>query len=221
MNALIGHTGVIGQSLKDVMQFDLLFNSTNIDQLCDHRIDVAVVAAPTGNRRAINQGLIDDNDAVDQILNQIIKARPKLTVLIGSVDAVLDPSSKYGAGRLRLEQQLINRVPCGIVRLPTLCGQRIVKNILYDIKHRQYLDQVDAGAWLQWCVLSDLARHVDRCDQSQVINLVSEPIQNKDILTRFAPDVEHKFLPVSAYYNQRPWVYTQDEIFSAMEQYLS
>lgn len=221
MNALIGHTGVIGQSLLDAMHFDLVFNSSNIDQLCEHSIDMLVVAAPTGNRRAVNLGLINDTDAIDCIVNNVIRAQPRLTVVIGSVDAVLAPNSKYGASRLRLEQQLSNRVPCGIIRLPTLCGQQIVKNILYDIKHRQFLDQVDAGAWLQWCVLSDLAQHVDRCDQHQVINLVSEPIQNKDILTRFAPDVVQRFLPVSAYYNQRPWVYSQDEIFAAMELYLS
>lgn len=219
--ALIGSHGVIGQSLLDHMQFDLVFNRNNIETLPDRNIDLLVIAAPSGARLSINtnNGPQDLKD-VQQIVDLVAKSNIQHTVLFGSVDSVTAPHTPYGQNRQQLETGLAQHNNLTVYRLPTLIGPRIKKNMLFDLKHNQFLDQIDAGAWLQWCCLSDLADLVKQASPGQIQNIVSEPIQNKEILMRFRPEIALTYKPVSVCYNQQPWRYDRETIFQAMEAYL-
>jgi hypothetical protein len=219
-SALIGSHGVIGQSLLDHMKFDLLFNRDNVETLLDYKIDQLVIAAPSGARLAINKNGTQDHTDVQQIVFTISQCNIEQIVLFGSVDSVTAPDTPYGNNRQQLESGLTQHGNVTVYRLPTLIGPRIKKNMLFDLKHNQFLDQIDAGARLQWCILSDLAQLVQQARPGQIQNIVSEPIQNKEILQRFRPDVAVHSRPVSLSYNQQPWTYDRETIFQAMEDYL-
>lgn len=219
MNALIGSHGVIGQSLQDHMRFDMVFNSNNINQL-PSQLDTVIVAAPSGNRLAVNRGTVNDKQACNSIITAVQQAQPNHVILLGSVDSVTAPNTEYGANRQYLEHALTNTVPTTVIRLCTLIGTRIKKNMLYDIKHNQFLDEIDSGAWLQWCLLDDLPMLITQAVPGTVFDLVSEPIQNLDVMQRYSPGVPLISKSVSLYYNQRPYVYTQDQIFAAMDRYM-
>jgi len=220
MRALIGSHGTIGQSILDHMSVDCVFNSDNIDSLPDHDIDQLIVAAPSGNRLYVNQNQQQDLASIHSIVTAIARAQPKHIVLVGSLDAVVMPHTVYGHNRLMLEQQLSTIAATTVLRMSTLIGSRIKKNMLYDIKHRKFIDHIDPDAVLQWCLLDDLPNLINTAIPGTTVNIVSEPIRNKDIVDRFCPDLEISKKHNSAFYNQGPYVYTCDQIFEAISKYL-
>lgn len=220
MNALIG-SGIVGQSLASSMHFDHIFNRNNIADLVKFQFDHLVIAAPSGNRLRINNGDSTDTKDVDTILSTVKLAQPNRVTLISSVDAITAPNSVYGKNRLWLENNLQATLPTGVLRLSTLIGKHIQKNVLYDIKHSQYLKEIDAAAWLQWCLLDDLQILVNDTKPGASIDVVSEPIQTQEILTRFVPELQFNSRKTSLWYNQQPYLYNKQQIFSAMDQYMS
>lgn len=214
--SLIG-TGTIGQSLQQHMQFDAVYNSHNLNLSAN--IDLLVVAAPSGNRLAVNRGELPDRDNIQQLTRAIQQAQPAHTVLISTVDAVVAPDSEYGRNRAWMEQQLQQSNTVSVLRLSTLIGATIKKNMLYDLKHGVFLQHIDPGAVLQWCLLADLPRLILAARPGTTQNIVSEPIANWEILQRFFPELaQQKYSAVC--YDQRPYTYTRQRIFQAMEQYL-
>jgi hypothetical protein len=133
---------------------------------------------------------------------------------------VVAPHTAYGRNRKFLEQRLADLTELTVFRLSTLVGDTIKKNILYDIKHQQYINEIDAEAVLQWCLLEDLSRLIDWAQPAQVADIVSEPIRNSELINRFNLVLVHQPRASSVAYNQQPWCYTKQQIFEAMERYL-
>lgn len=222
MQALIGSNGTIGQSLLDNMQFDAVFNSDNLEKITEHEWDLVVCAAPSGNRLAINRGQILDFQDCVLLARTLGRCTIKKLVLIGSVDAETAPDSIYGRNRAWLEQELANSHETYTLRLSTLIGSRIKKNVLFDLKHGLFLESLDRDAELQWCILDDVPQQIDisLAGSPGIRSIVSEPINNTDIIDRFFSDVTSGRTSSTVRYNQQPYVYTKEHIFSAMEQYL-
>ena len=220
MRALIGSHGVVGQSILDYVSVDRSFNSNDIDSLADYTVDDLIIAAPSGNRLYVNQNQEKDVANVHKIVNAVAKARPKHVILIGSIDAAARPDTVYGHNRLTLEQQLGEITTTTVLRLSTLIGTRINKNVLYDIKHNQYIDHIDPDAVLQWCLLDDLPNIIYSTLPGTVLNMVSVPIRNQDIIARFRPELSLSKKFNSVHYDQKPYHYSQEQIFAAIERYL-
>jgi hypothetical protein len=223
IRALIGHSGVVGRSLLAQQSFDLLFDSKNIHTLPEHKIDQLVVAAPSGNRLAINRDAEthrQDQANIQQIITQVYHAHPAHVVLFSTVDAVTAPNSNYGQNRGWLEQGMQRYHATTVYRLCTLVGSQIKKNILYDIKHGQFLDQINSDSEFQWCLLDDLGQLVSTARPGTVKDIVSEPIANRDILQMFCPSQLLHTGPMAVKYCQQPYYYSRQQIFQAMEAYL-
>jgi hypothetical protein len=222
MQALIGSNGTIGQSLLDNMHFDAVFNSDNLSQIAGQEFDLVVCAAPSGNRLAINRAQTQDFQDCVVIARALAQCSIKQLVLISSVDAETAPGSLYGRNRAWLENELSKAHPTHVLRLSTLVGTRIKKNVLFDLKHGLFLDSIDRSAELQWCILNDLPHQIDISLASAPgsRNIVSEPIKNVDIINCFFAHITTGKDSGAVRYNQQPYVYTQAQIFSAMEQYL-
>lgn len=222
MRALIGSNGTIGQSLLDNQHFDAVYNSDNLQKIKEHTWDLIVCAAPSGNRLAINRGQTKDIEDCQQLAAVIEKCRTEKLVLISSVDAETAPDSTYGRNRAWLENELSQIHSTSILRLSTLIGTRIKKNVLFDLKHGLFLNSIDRDAELQWCVLNDLPQQIDISVNGLpgTRNIVSEPIKNSEIIDRFFPHLSAEQTHSTVRYNQRPYVYTKQDIFRAMEQYL-
>lgn len=220
LRALIGSQGTIGSTLLDHMAFDRVFNSDDIGTLENYQFDQIVVAAPSGNRLAINRGTTADSEDVWSIITAIKRSCPRHVVLISSVDAITAPKTYYGNNRARLEYYLAESAPTSILRLSTLIGTHIKKNVLHDIKHNLFLDKIDSGAQTQWCLLDDLSKLISEAQPQDVRNIVSEPIAHSEILARYRPGFQALISTDSVRYNQQPYYYTRQEIFAAMDRYM-
>jgi nucleoside-diphosphate-sugar epimerase len=223
MNVLIGSRGTVGRSILDQVDVDLVFNSDNIACLTNQLIDTVYLAAPSGNRFAINQNRGRDEDDFLQIKKSLSQCKVKQIVFISSVDAVVAPNSRYGCNRLNMESWIRdNHFNYYIIRLSTLIGQHIKKNIIFDLKNKQYIDQIDHGAKIQWCVLDTLVDQINQATQNnqREINLVSQPIANWEIVQEFFPEWYREPTESHVFYDQQPYWYTRKQIFNAIRQYL-
>lgn len=220
MQALIGSHGTVGQSILDHVSVDCSFNSDNIDTLKDYNIHTLIIAAPSGNRLYVNQNQEQDAATIDKILHAVAQTNPKHIVLIGSLDAVVRHDTPYGSNRFMFEQRLREISTTTVLRLSTLIGSRIRKNILYDIKHTQYIEHIDPESVLQWCLLDDLPNIIYNTPPGATLNVASVPIKNQDILDRFRPDLKLSKKCNSAHYDQKPYCYSREQIFAAIDQYL-
>jgi len=202
MNALIGHTGLIGTVLAAGVNADLTYNSSNIEQINCSEFDTVYCAAPSGNRLLANQQPDWDSKNVQRLINSLRTITAKRFVLIGSVDAVYDPKSVYGSNRLALEHFAQTQFEhYHVIRLCTLIHPNISKNLLFDIKHRQYLDRVNGAVVRQYYPLSRLCADVGTviANDIKAINLVSEPVADREIIQQFCPDIAITNTPVKPY----------------------
>lgn len=221
IQALVGSRGVIGQIIVNCMPVNYNFNSDNIDTMGQYDIGTLIVAAPSGNRLSINQDCAQDTVNIRQIIDAVNVARPEHIILISSIDSVVQRQTPYGQNRYILEQSLSEITATTILRLSTLIGSTIQKNILYDIKHKQFLECINPNAYLQWCLLDDLPRLISSTPQGQTLDVVSEPIKNQDIIDQFCPGVRSSKQNIDMFYNQQPYIYSRAQIFSAMSTYLN
>lgn len=221
--ALIGSQGTVGHSLLDQIKFDAVFNSDNIQDLKNQQFDVVYIAAPSGNRLAVNRNQGHDEQDFFEIQSALQSADVCRVVLLSTVDAVVAAHSRYGRNRANMETWLKNNYSdYYIVRLSTLIGAHIKKNVLFDLKHQIYLDQIDFTATIQWCLLDTLAEQIDlaMANNQREINLVSQPIANWQLAREFFSDIPVTPGSSTVYYDQKPYYYTAKQIFSAIRQYL-
>lgn len=232
--ALVGYNGTIGSVLKDQICFNNLFNSKNIDQLSNQQYDLVYCSAPTGSRVWANNNADKDKENINSIIKQLAQSNIKKFVLISTVDTQIRSNTPYGKSRLYFEnsiKEIFNDYH--IVRLCSLIDSSIKKNLLYDIKHNQYLDKVNPLLYMQWYPMHRLSNDIQICINNQIneINLVSEPIQNKDILNRFCKHIKPSYSESVTDYDlvcnyskvfsgYKQYINSKSEIFKHMEDYL-
>ncbi len=229
MNALIGHTGLIGTVLGSSIEFDHVYNSGNIDQIKNLAFDTVYCAAPSGNRMLANLRPEWDTNSVQHLTDCLKTVAANRFVLISTVDTVHAPETVYGGNRLALECFVQTQFDCcHIVRLCTLIHPTITKNLLFDIRHRCYLDQVNGAQIRQYYSLQRLAADIDTVlkHDLRVVNLVSEPVSDQEIMSRFCPDCTVQSQPVRPYdlHSTEPfgqYVLTKHQVFNAVSEYIN
>jgi hypothetical protein len=217
MKALIGN-GVIGSVLQQEIHFDYIFNSQNIDTINNYKFDVIYCAAPSSNRLIANKNPVADLDNIKKIANALLGSNSQI-ILISTVDALVKTSS-YAVNRKFLEEQVQTLPNYKIIRLPSLIGLSIKKNILYDIKHTQYIESINALDACQWYPLEKLVNDLISLENNTITNFVSEPIINQTILKNFSPDKLSLTRNVNENtYNIQPYMYSAEVIMSYMKEY--
>lgn len=146
MNVLVGYTGFVGSNLKQMSNFERVFNSKNVNEAYGLNPDLMIYAGVTGTKFLANYQPNKDEEIIKSAIQNIKKIHAKKTVLISTVDVYSDlndhcedyviDSKKlhaYGKHRYELEQWVINNVKDYlIIRLPALYGNNIKKNFIYD-----------------------------------------------------------------------------------------
>ncbi len=147
MDALVGFTGFVGNSLRGQHEFGGLFNRSNIAGAVDRTFGTVVCAAAPGSMFTANRFPEQDAAAMGALMERLAPIRAERFVLISSI-AVLDrfdggddetstrfqTALAYGRNRRALEEFCVERFPrCLIVRLPALFGPGLRKNFLFDI----------------------------------------------------------------------------------------
>lgn len=221
MIAIVGSNGLIGGYLKEVIEYTHEFNSNNIEDIKNHSYNIVYLAAPSGNRLIANADAHKDYQNVNWLYTNLSRTKIDRLVIIGTVDSVLRPHLPYGSNRFWLEENLSRLYNTNILRLSSLIHPRISKNILYDLKHHQYLESINLNSCIQWYDLDNLARdiHYSIMADLPVRNLVSEPIYNREIVEQFFPDLKLS-AKETINYSIEPWCYSKEEIFHSMEKYL-
>lgn len=191
MIGLIGSTGLVGTELKKHIRFGLKYTSKTIAQLPLAKFDTLYISAPSGNRMAAAADPDHDAESVDIIIKCLNQTQVQRVVLISTVDTQHAPETPYGANRLRLEQAIKSLPKFHILRLCTLIDPNINKNILWDLKHRMYLDSIVGNTQRQYYPLNRLYNDIQAAliQDIREINLVSEPVLDKDIVAQFYPDL--------------------------------
>lgn len=198
------------------------FNSNDIDKIKNYKFDTVYVSAPASNRLWANSYPEQDQSNVHRLYHELSQVHINRVVLIGTVDSILRNHLPYGRNRAWLEKQLSNKFNTQILRLSSLIHSTINKNVLYDLKHRQFLDSINLNSQIQWYDLNNLYNDICFSVSTNLheCNLVSEPIFHREIVERFFPDLR---LTSADAVNQSvaPYGAVKEDIFRAMEKYLN
>ena len=221
MKALIGSTGVVGTALQSQIAIDQFFNRATIETMNGH-YELVICAAPSGSRILVNADSAADQQAIVQIQTQLKKCNINKLILISTVDACCYYNFPYGFNRKNFETWCKqNYSNFHVIRLGSLIGANITKNILYDLRHQTWLDKINFDSRLQWTCLNDLGTAIDYAITHNLseINLISEPIENRQIIERWAPELKSTASSVPQHYDIKPYWYSKQKIFDAMEKY--
>lgn len=215
--ALIGHTGFVGSIVKGLGKFDYCINTGKLFELWDKDLDLVVCAAPTGNRVQVSKDPTSDIENVISILDEFTRFSIKKFILISTIDCLAQPNTPYGINRRLMESWVRTNIKdYTIIRLGTLVHPTITKNILFDLKHQQWLDSICPSTTIQYTDMSKLT--LDFTDSE--VNFFSEPIANSEILERYYP----RLLlgnQNQATYNIQPCWFTKDQAFNAIDNYFN
>jgi dTDP-4-dehydrorhamnose reductase len=147
MKILVGYTGFVGSNISSQVEFDALFNSKNISHSFNLNPDLCIYAGVKAEKYVANINPVEDLKHIEESFENIVKINPKKLILISTID-VYDQTSNlnedynsdernlnpYGKNRLILENRVLNHFnDVHIVRLPSLFGQNLRKNFIFDI----------------------------------------------------------------------------------------
>lgn len=195
--------GFLGNYLHKNVNGSRLVSRHDLEKITSYSHNIVVVAAPTGNRIQVNQDPKLDWHNCQSIIETLSNCQYNQLVYISTVDTyqtrasnsslpgLEKPQAHYGANRWLLEQALKQLPNSHVIRLPSISDPSVPKNILYDLKNQQWLGSISLESEIQWYVLSNLPHDIEKVAGSGIdyINLVSPPIQNRDIVQKFTPDL--------------------------------
>lgn len=213
MKILVGNTGLIGQNLKQKINFDYEFNSKNIKDidLCVDGCDLYLSCLPA-TKWFINQNIEKDFANINSIISYLSKKRYKNIFLFSTIDVYSDSpinvdedycpnfsGLNYGSNRLLFEhliKQFISYENCYIFRLPALFGKFLKKNIIYDLLNNNRIDSINLNSYYQWYNLENLEDDIKsliiKNPKSDIFNLFTEPIYTEELVANVFPEFKLK-----------------------------
>jgi len=203
MKILIGNTGLVGQTLKEKINFDFEYNSKNIDLYnVPDNCDLYLSCLPA-TKWLVNQDTKKDLENINNIINIINKFNYNKIFLISTIDVYNDsPLNKdedfepifkkfsYGGNRFLFEKmvkQYVKYKNLKIYRLPALFNNKIKKNILFDLINNNNIEKINVNSFYQWFNLDNLHNFIEttKFENREIYNLFTEPINTKDIVNLF------------------------------------
>jgi hypothetical protein len=213
MKILVGNTGLIGQNLKEKINFDYEFNSKNIEDinLCFDNCDLYLCCLPA-TKWYVNQNIQEDFININSIVSHLLKKRYKNIFLFSTIDVYSDSPLKvnedyfpnfsglnYGSNRLLFEhliKQFTSYENFYIFRLPALFGKFLKKNVIYDLLNNNRIDNINLNSYYQWYNLESLKEDIERLisqnSQSNTFNLFTEPIYTEELISTVFPEFKLK-----------------------------
>lgn len=201
--ALIGHTGFVGGNLKKQYEFTDFYNSKNFQKMKEQEYDIVVCAGVSAVKWRSNKEPekdLADIKSLEAVLETIHAGH---FILISTIDVYpiaqgrdedFDCSSienhAYGTHREKFEMFCNQRFDnCTIVRLPGLFGDGLKKNVIYDLLNDNCLEMINRQSSFQYYYLKHLWKDIKKALDSNIrlINLFTEPIPTKDIISTFFP----------------------------------
>lgn len=170
MDALIGFSGFVGSTLLRQKNFDALYRSTNIDDICGKSFDTVVCAGAPAQKWLANKHPEDDARKIDSLIEKLKTVKCKQFILISTVDVFKKPEGvdetspvdeqqlhPYGLHRRNLEKFVMEHFPASlIVRLPGLVGPGLRKNIIFDFHTKNNIAQIESRSVFQFYPMINL-----------------------------------------------------------------
>jgi nucleoside-diphosphate-sugar epimerase len=196
-SALIGHTGFVGQNLRAAVPFDVLVNSSNVDELRGRSFDLVVCAGARAEKWKANREPTADLAGIERLLEVFHDVRARRFLLVSTVDvfehpigvdesAEADARHPYGRHRRLLEALCAHAFDTLIVRLPALFGPGLKKNALYDLLHDNQVERIHPESTYQFYDVRWLWADAERARQSgiRLLHLATEPLSMSEIVER-------------------------------------
>jgi hypothetical protein len=147
--ALLGYSGFVGQNLSKSYQFDDMFNSKNISTIKNKSYDMVFCSAIPANMQIANANPEEDFQQISNLLETLKATKIKKLVMISTIavygdninnvdeDTLINKEllTPYGKHRLVAEELANQLFNCTIIRLPSLFGIGLKKNLIYDLKN--------------------------------------------------------------------------------------
>jgi nucleoside-diphosphate-sugar epimerase len=203
-SALIGPSGFIGTNLKAQRSFDDLFDANEIQELAGRSFDLVVCSGPTPEKWRANADPSADRDNIECVISALEQANIAKLVVISTVEVFLNPQDvdedspvptaglhPYGRNRRWLEQIAAARFDALVVRLPSLYGPGLNKNVLFDLMTARDTEMIDSRGLYQFYDVTRLSHDIDIALDADlsVVHLVTEPVAVSD-LARAALGIE-------------------------------
>jgi nucleoside-diphosphate-sugar epimerase len=208
MKIIIGNSGLVGNTLKEKINFDLEFNSKNINEFesqVNDGCDLYLSCLPA-TKWLVNKDVKKDYDNINDIVNIISKKTYNNVFLISTIDVYTDSPLKsnedykpnfsnlnYGNNRYLFELLVKNFVKTNnlkIFRLPALFSKDIKKNVLFDLLNNNNVENIILNSTYQWYDLKNLVSDIDYFTKSYpdetIFNLFTEPLETKEIIKLFS-----------------------------------
>jgi len=193
MKILIGHTGFVGSNILAQTEFDNCYNSKNIEEIRNKKVELIVCAGVSGTKWKANKYPQEDCEQILRLINNLEKVKFKKLVLISTIAVYDNPvENAYGRNRLFLETYIQTKYPNSlIVRLPALFGDGIKKNPIYDLLNKQHQYLPNFQSKFQYYYLGNIWKDitVGLNNDLKILNITSEPIVFCDILKLFSKRV--------------------------------
>ena len=207
MKLIIGNTGLVGKRMVEKEHFDHQFNTQNIDSFKNIAKDgdELFLSCLPATKWMVNKNPQNDMVNINNIINIISNIHFSKVTLISTID-VYDKSPLgsdedtipffndigYGSNRYVFElmvRSLVSYNNLKIFRLPAIFDINIKKNILFDLINNNNLQNVCGNSTYQWYNLNNLHYDINlyskKYPNENVINLFTEPIETKEIVSLF------------------------------------
>lgn len=207
-SALIGYTGFVGSTLLKQASFDGLYRSTNIHEI-DHQVfDTVVCAGAPAQKWIANKEPEADLRKIEGLIEHLKTIQCKTFVLISTVDVFKSPIDvdentpideedlhPYGLHRRLLEKFVASHFNNYlIVRLPSLAGPGLRKNVIFDFLNDNNLDMIESRGVFQFYPMVNLWSDIQTALASKIklVHLTAQPISVADLaLKGFGIDFTH------------------------------
>jgi len=196
-SALIGHTGFVGQSLLRQAPFDVLVNSSNVDELRGRSFALVACAGARAEKWKANRDPAADLAGIERLLSVLQEVRAGRFVLVSTVDvfetpagvdesAPADARNAYGRHRRRLEELCAERFGAQVLRLPGLFGPGLKKNAVYDLLHDNQVEKIHPDSTYQFYDVRQLWADAEKAEQAgiRLLHLSAEPLSMHEIALR-------------------------------------
>jgi hypothetical protein len=186
MNAIIGHTGFIGNILKKNILGEY-YNRSNIESMINKSYNIIYCAGVPSVKWVANKYPTEDMENIERLLKSLYYVKCNKFVLISTI-SIYDNES-YGINRKNFEDNLIKKFgdKLLIVRLPAVYWEGLKKNLLFDMLNNTLVKEINACDEYQWYNVNNIKLDIENAlsKKEQIVELYPEPISNAVLMSLF------------------------------------
>jgi hypothetical protein len=226
MDAIIGHTGFIGQILKKKI-IGHFFNRSNINDINNNTYNIVYCSGIPSSKWIANKNPLEDSQNINNLLKILKNVKCEKFVLISTI-SVYD-NEPYGINRKNFENSLIEIFgeKLLIVRLPAVYGEGLKKNLLFDMLNNTLMDKINEYDTYQWYNVNNIKSDIDYAliNGEDLIELYPEPINNFQLMSLFNKKFDfisdNKKVNIQNIVPKNGYLYSSDRVIKELKEFIN